>query len=190
MTVTEDFERFYYSAFQTRFFFGKQKTGVLFFSLKYYNLKLNISTQNCSDRSECEDKYNREYKMDLSQRTEFCHYRANICWSSRRHEDVFKTCLEDVFNTSSAYQFFVFQDVFKTSWRHLEDVLEDEKLLRWRHLEDVLKTCLQHALRTCLEDVFKTSWRQTKFYWGYLYLTNLSVNLTNLYFYLGESKMH
>ena len=105
VTITEDFERFYYSAFQTRFFFGKQKTGVLFFSLKYYNLKLNISTQNCSDRSECEDKYNREYKMDLSQRTEFCHYRANICWSSRRHEDVFKACLEDVFNTSSAYQF-------------------------------------------------------------------------------------
>ena len=27
---------------------------------------------------------------------------ANICWSSRRLEDVFKTYLEDVFNTSSA----------------------------------------------------------------------------------------
>ena len=27
---------------------------------------------------------------------------ANICWSSRRLEDVFKTCVEDVFNTSSA----------------------------------------------------------------------------------------
>ena len=27
---------------------------------------------------------------------------ANICWSSRRLEDVLKTCLEDVFNTSSA----------------------------------------------------------------------------------------
>ena len=27
---------------------------------------------------------------------------ANICWSSIRLEDVFKTCLEDVFNTSSA----------------------------------------------------------------------------------------
>ena len=27
---------------------------------------------------------------------------ANICWSSRRLEDVFKACLEDVFNTSSA----------------------------------------------------------------------------------------
>ena len=27
---------------------------------------------------------------------------ANICWSSRRLEDVFKTCLKDVFSTSSA----------------------------------------------------------------------------------------
>ena len=45
-------------------------------------------------------------------------------------EDVFKTCLEGVFNTSSAKHFFVFQDVFKTSSRGLEDVLEDEKLLR------------------------------------------------------------
>ena len=26
---------------------------------------------------------------------------ANICWSSRRLENVFKTCLEDVFKTSS-----------------------------------------------------------------------------------------
>ena len=29
-------------------------------------------------------------------------YPTNICWSSRRLEDVLKTCLEDVFNTSSA----------------------------------------------------------------------------------------
>ena len=27
---------------------------------------------------------------------------GNICWSSRRLEDVFKVCLEDIFNTSSA----------------------------------------------------------------------------------------
>ena len=53
-----------------------------------------------------------------------------------KHLFVFKTCLEDVFNTSSAQQFFVFQDVLKT------------------YLEDVSKTCL--------EDVFNTSWKQTK----------------------------
>ena len=27
---------------------------------------------------------------------------TNICWSLRRLEDTFKTCLEDAFNTSSA----------------------------------------------------------------------------------------
>ena len=92
---------------------------------------------------------------------------ANICWSSRRLEEVFKTCLQRNNFTSS-----------KTSWGRLEDVLEDEKLLRWRHLQDVLKTCLEDVLKTCLEDVlktcledvlktyledvFKTSWRQKK----------------------------
>ena len=29
-------------------------------------------------------------------------YPANMCWSSRRLEDIFKTCLEDAFKTSSA----------------------------------------------------------------------------------------
>ena len=85
--------------------------------------------------------------------------------------------------------------------RHLEDVLqrrlEDEKLLRWSCLEDVLKTCLEDVLKTCLEDVLKTCiedvlktcleapWRnygdKQNTYWGYLYLTNLNVYLTNQY---------
>ena len=73
-------------------------------------------------------------------------YPVNNCPSWRR--------LEDVFNTSSAWRFFVFQDVFKMSWRRLQDFLEDEKLLSWRLLQDVLKTCLK--------DVLKTLWRQTK----------------------------
>ena len=30
-----------------------------------------------------------------------CNIPANICWSSRRLQDVFRACLEDVFNTSS-----------------------------------------------------------------------------------------
>ena len=104
-----------------------------------------------------------------------CYFPANICWSSRRLQDMSWRRLEDV---------------LKTSWIHLgkrlEDVLEDEKLLRWRRLEDVLKTCLEDVLKTCLEnvlktcledvlktcledvlkkcleDVFRTSWRQTK----------------------------
>ena len=78
-------------------------------------------------------------------------HQANICWASRR--------VEDVFNTSSAQQFFVFQDVlqislekvFKTyrkkSWKRLKDIWEGKKLLR----EDVLKTSCKYF--------FKTSWR-------------------------------
>ena len=85
---------------------------------------------------------------------------AKICWSSRRLDDVFKTCLQGVFNTSSAQK------------------LEGEKLLRWKRLEDVLKTCL--------EDVLKTSWSQTKCLLGisvsnHSLLTNLNQYLRNLY---------
>ena len=60
----------------------------------------------------------------------FTMFPGNISWSSRCLEDVFKTCFEDIFNTSSTYQFFVFEDILKTSVRCLQDVLEDEKLLR------------------------------------------------------------
>ena len=53
-------------------------------------------------------------------------------------QDVFKTCLQDVFKTYLQDVFSVtsfclprrLQDVIKTSSRHLQDVLEDEKLLR------------------------------------------------------------
>ena len=66
-----------------------------------------------------------------------------------------------------------------------QDVLQDEKLLRWRRLEDFLKTylegvlkaCLEYVLKTCLANIFKMSWRQKK--WGYLYLTNLNVCVSN-----------
>ena len=68
--------------------------------------------------------------------------------------DVFKTCLEDVFNTSSVWQFYVFQDVLKTSWIRREDILETS----WKHYRDKQNT-----------------------YWGYLYLTSLNVYLRNLY---------
>ena len=63
----------------------------------------------------------------------------NFKYGPRKHLLVFKTCLEDVFNTFSAWQFYVFQDV-----------LEDKKLLPWRHLQDILKTYLE----------FKTSSRR------------------------------
>ena len=62
---------------------------------------------------------------------------ANICWSSRRLEDVFKTCFRNVFVTIFRLPRRLgdvlktsCEDVLKTSRRRLEDVMEDEKLLR------------------------------------------------------------
>ena len=61
----------------------------------------------------------------------------------------------------------ILQDFFKTSWK-----------TKHCYAEDVLKTSWRHVL--------KTSWRhcggKQNTYWGYLYLTNLNVYLTNLYF--------
>ena len=55
--------------------------------------------------------------------------------------------LEDVFNTSSAQQFYVFQDVLKTAWKTKNCYAED-------------------VLKTCLEDVLKALWRQAKYLLG------------------------
>ena len=121
---------------------------------------------------------------------------ANIYWSSRR--------LEGVFNTSSAWQFFLFQDVLKTSWRclvrcfqdvfarRLEDLFEDEKLLRWRRVEDVLKTSSRHLSKTssrCLENVFKTSSRRFwKTSWGLLGQTSWRrISKTNILVFIKTS---
>ena len=92
----------------------------------------------------------------------------------------------------------------KTSWRNLarrlEDVLKRTSkhlgrrkivtLMTFRRLEEclevVFKTCLVDLLKTCFEDVLKTSWRlhgdKQSTYWEYLYLTNLNVYLTKIYF--------
>ena len=86
---------------------------------------------------------------------------------SRCLEDMSWRCLQHVFSAT----------IFRLP-RRLEDILEDEKLLRWRRLQDVLKTCL--------EDILRTSWRhygdKQNTYWEYLYLTNVNVHLTNIYF--------
>ena len=86
---------------------------------------------------------------------------------SRCLQDMSWRCLQHVFSAT----------IFRLP-RRLEDILEDEKLLRWRRLQDVLKTCL--------EDILRTSWRhygdKQNTYWKYLYLTNVNVHLTNIYF--------
>ena len=86
---------------------------------------------------------------------------------SRCLQDMSWRCLQHVFSAT----------IFRLP-RRLEDILEDEKLLRWRRLQDVLKTCI--------EDILRTSWRhygdKQNTYWEYLYLTNVNVHLTNIYF--------
>ena len=52
---------------------------------------------------------------------------VNICWSSRRLEDVLKTCLQHVFNVTIFRLPRRLEDVLQI---RLEDVLEDKKLLR------------------------------------------------------------
>ena len=57
--------------------------------------------------------------------------------SSRRLQDGFKTCLQDVFKTFNVTIFLL--------PRRLQDVLEDEKLLRWKSVEGFFKTYLEDA---------------------------------------------
>ena len=101
-------------------------------------------------------------------------FAANICWSSRRLQDVFsitvfplprrlEDILQDVLKTSGRSK----NVTLKTSSRRLEEMswrcLDD---MSWRRFEDMSWRRLEHIswrlLKTCLEDVFKTSWRQTK----------------------------
>ena len=78
------------------------------------------------------------------------------------------------------------------SWRRLQHVFSVTILHLPRRLEDVLKPSWK--TKNCYaEDVLKISWRHTlkaswrhygdkqNTYWGYLYLTNLNMYLTNLY---------
>ena len=84
-----------------------------------------------------------KFCADLSKK----YNQANIFWSSRRLEDVFKTWLQHVFSVTIFRLPRRLEDVLKTS-------LKTKKLLRWRRLEDALKTCLQA--------VFNSFRRQTK----------------------------
>ena len=91
-------------------------------------------------------------------------------------QNVFKTCLQDVFSVTifrlprrleDVFSVTIFRlprrlqdvlrEVLKTSSRCLQDVLEDVKSLGWGRVEDVFKACL--------EDFFKTSWRPTNVCW-------------------------
>ena len=96
---------------------------------------------------------------------------ANICSSWKRLRDVFKTCLQDLFNTPSTHSSWWrrLEDVFclrlqKTSSRHLQDVLIKTIMFTLalrlqqtpsRLLQDVLIKTNIFVLITRLQDVFK-----------------------------------
>ena len=95
---------------------------------------------------------------------------ANICWSSRRLQDVFKTRLQrNKFSSSNTF----WRHLANASWRRLEDVLrylakrlKDVLKTSSRCLKDVLEDKISYAenvLQILLEDTsqaaLKTSWK-------------------------------
>ena len=115
-----------------------------------------------------------------------------------KHLLVFKTSWGRLQNMSWRRLQNVFSVTVFRLQRHLEDVLQrrlkdiSQDVLKksWKtkkncYAEDVLKTCLEDFLKTCLQTtwrhVLKTSSRRLgdKNKWGYLYLTNLNVCVSN-----------
>ena len=104
---------------------------------------------------------------------------ANICWSWRRLQPVFRVTIFhlprrlNVLKTSCKY-------VSKTSWSHLAR-------RRGRRQIVTLKMSWRHDSNTSWRHVLKTAWRQTKYLLGipvsnHGLLRNLNQYLTNLYF--------
>ena len=79
--------------------------------------------------------------------------------SSRRLQDMSGRCLQHVFSVTTLRLPRRLQDFFKTSWKTKNCYAKDVLKTSWRHYGDKQNT-----------------------YWGYRYLTNLNVYLTNLYF--------
>ena len=92
---------------------------------------------------------------------------ANICWSSRRLQDMSWRCLQHVFSVTIFRLPRCLEDVLKTfckyilktSWKTKNCYAEDVLKTSWRY---VLKTSWRHVLKTSWRHVLKTSWRQTK----------------------------
>ena len=99
------------------------------------------------------------------------HNPANICWSWRRLQHVFSVTI-----------LRLPRRLARTPWRRLGRRKIVTLKTPWRH---VLKTSWRDVLKMSWRHVLKTSWRhygdKQNTYWGYLYLTNLNVYLTNPY---------
>ena len=99
-------------------------------------------------------------------------------------QNIFKTCLQDVFSVTISRLPRRLQDVFKTSCKRssrrfldvfksslqdfFETCLQDVFTTCVQDvfkicLQDVLKTCVQDIFRTCLQDVFKTRLKRNNF---------------------------
>ena len=101
-------------------------------------------------------------------------YPANICWSSRRLQDVFSIT------------------IFRLP-RRLEDISQEVLRTSWKtkncYAENVLKTSWRHVLKTSSRHVLKIPWKRLgdkqMFTWGYVFNHGLPANLnqylTNLY---------
>ena len=85
-----------------------------------------------------------------------------------KHLLVFKTSSRHVLKMSSVRLQRNNFSSSKASWRRLEDISQD-----------VLKTCWRHVLKMFA----KRLGDKQNVFWGYLYLTNLNVYLTNLVFH-------
>ena len=103
-----------------------------FFQLSFFS-NLNATSYSIHNRII-------SFRISYVNKTPLRRIPANICWSSRRVEDVFKTYLEHVFTRLQRNKFS------SSSWRHLGR----------------RKIVTLNTSSSRLEDIFKTSWRQTK----------------------------
>ena len=108
---------------------------------------------------------------------------ANICWSSRRLQDMSWRCLQHVFSVTIFRLPRYLGDVLKTFCKY---VLKTSWKTKNCYAEDVLKTSWRQVLNTSWRHVLKTSWRGTKcllgiFVFNHGLPANLNQYLTNLY---------
>ena len=100
---------------------------------------------NCTVFTRSDNQYIRTHQFYSSINHQE-HLPANICWSWRHLEDVFKTCLQHVFSVTIFCLLRRLEDMSSRrlqdmSWKRLEDMswryLAD---ISWRRLEDTMET--------------------------------------------------
>ena len=90
-------------------------------------------------------------------------------WMNKRSQQIF-IGLQQVFSIT----------VFRLPWRP-EDVLKISHETSWRRLGRQKIVTLKMPSRHAFKTSSRSLGHKQNVYWGYLYLTNLNLNLTNLY---------